>query len=292
MARRIFVTGATGTVGNAVMASLREKAQEGRIDLVGAARSDTAAEKLHAQGFTPVRFDFDAPETLRPALRGVQSMFLLTGYSVDMLVHAKRALDAARAEGVEHIVHLGALASENTPHAHFAWHQLIERAIEGMGFRWTHLHPNFFMDTVWKGFVHRPDRLVHFVGNRTVSFIASDDMAAVAATTLLDPGTHAEKAYPLAVEAMSYTELAELLEKITGKPVSYRPRPSADLRAILERQGAEPLYAAGLTEGMAEIERGGMPEAGLVSDAVERVLGRPPTRWHDFATARLHELAR
>ena len=90
------------------------------------------------------------------------AVLLLTGYSVDMLAHSKRLLDAAKAEGVDHIVHLGAMAADDTPYAPLAWHQLIERAIEAMNFSWTHLHPNFFMDTVWSGFLHRPDRLVHY----------------------------------------------------------------------------------------------------------------------------------
>jgi NAD(P)H dehydrogenase (quinone) len=292
MARRILVTGATGTVGGAVMRALRGTAQDGRITLLGAARSAASAERLRQDGFTPVTLDFDAPETLRPALRGVDGVFLLTGYSVDMLVQAKRVLDAARDEGVDHIVHLGALAAENTPHAHFAWHQLIERAVQGMGFRWTHLHPNFFMDTVWNGFVHRPDRLVHFVGDRRVSFISSDDMAAVAAAALRDPGTHAGQRYPLAVEALTFAELAGILSEVTERPVTYRPRPAADLLAIMERMGAEPMYARGLCDGVAEIERGGMPEAGAVFDTVTRVLNRPPVLWRDFAAARLHQIAR
>lgn len=292
MARRILVTGATGTVGGAVMRALRTDAQAGRIDLLGAARSATAADRLRTDGFAPVSLDFDAPETLRPALRGVDAVFLLTGYTVEMIVQAKRLLDAARAEGVRHIVHLGALAAETTPHAHFAWHQMIERAIQGMGFDWTHLHPNFFMDTVWAGFVPRPDRLVHFVGDRRVSFISSDDMAAVAAAALRDPVAHTGQSHPLAVEALTFSELAGILADVTGRPVAYRPRPAADLPAIMARHGAEPTYAASLCAGIAEIERGGMPESGASFDTVQRILGRPPVLWRDFATARLHQIGR
>lgn len=290
MTRRVLVTGATGTVGGAVMRLLREDARAGKLELVGAARSEASAEKLRRDGFTPVAFDFDDPATLRPALRGVDAVFLLTGYSVDMLVHSKRVLDAAKVEDVRHVVHLGALAAENTSHAHFAWHQLIERAIEGMGFGWTHLHPSFFMDTVWNGFVHRPDRLVHFVGDRRVSFISSDDMAAVAAAALRDPAAHAGKAYPLAVEALTFSEVVAILSEVTGRSVEYRPRPASDLLSIMERQGAEKLYAEGLAEGIAEIERGSLPEAGSTFDTVERVTGRKPVLWRDFASARLSDV--
>jgi uncharacterized protein YbjT (DUF2867 family) len=129
MTRRILITAATGTVGSAAMQLLANDAQAGKIELLGAAHSSKSADRLRAGGFVPVAFDYDAHETLRPALEGVNAVFLITGYTVDMMVHSKRLLDAAKAAGVRHIVHLGALAADDTPHAHFAWHQLIERAI-------------------------------------------------------------------------------------------------------------------------------------------------------------------
>jgi NAD(P)H dehydrogenase (quinone) len=289
--RRILVTGATGTVGGATMRLLKPDADAGRIELLGAARSEGSAAKLRAEGYQPVEFDFDSPQTLRPALKGVDAVFLLTGYSVEMLVQSKRLLDAAKAEGVRHIVHLGALAADDTPFAHFAWHQMIERTTEGMDFSWTHLRPNFFMDTVWNGFKHRPDRLVHFVGDQRVSWISSDDMAAVSAEALREPEAHAGKTYPLAVEALTFAEVAAILSEVTGKPVDYRPRPASDLFPIMQKQGAEPIYTASLAEGVAATEKGGMPLADAVFDTVEKVTGRKAIGWREFAEARKGEVA-
>lgn len=272
------------------MRTLKADADAGKIELLGATRSKDGAAKLRDAGFAPVELDFDDPATLRPALKRVDSVFLLTGYSVDMLVQAKRLLDAAKAEGVSHIVHLGALAAPDTPHAHFAWHQLIERATEAMGFDWTHLHPNFFMDTVWNGFVRRPDRLVHFIGDRRASFVSSDDMAAVAAEALRNPQAHKGKSYPLAVEAMTFGELAGLLSDVTGRQVTYQPRPASELFAIMQRQGAEANYARSLSEGIAAIESGEFTLADATFDNVEQIIGRKPVGWREFAAARLDEL--
>lgn len=291
MTRRVLVTGATGTVGGAVLRALGADMAEGRLEVLAAARNEARADSLRAAGARPVRFDYDAVETLRPALEGVYAVFLLTGYSVDMLVQSKRLLDAARAAGVRHVVHLGALAADDTPFAHFAWHQMIERTTEAMGFGWTHLRPNFFMDTVWAGFRARPGRLVHFVGDRRVSFVCADDMAAVAAAALRDPAAHAGRTYPLAVDSMTFAELAALLSDVTGRAVEYRPRPAADLLPIMLKQGAEPVYAASLATGVAATERGEMPLADAVYDTVEAVAGRPPIGWRAFAEARLGELA-
>ena len=39
-------------------------------------------------------------------LKGVERLFLLTGYTVDMLVQSKAIVDEAKKAGVKHIVHL------------------------------------------------------------------------------------------------------------------------------------------------------------------------------------------
>jgi NAD(P)H dehydrogenase (quinone) len=290
MSRRILVTGASGTVGGVVMRHLAQMSRTGGFDVVGAARSDASSEKLQLQGHASILFDYDRPETLGPAMQGVDSLFLATGYTVDMLVHAKRALDAAKKQNVRHIVHLGALAPDDTPHAHFAWHQIIEHTIRSMGFAYTNLHPNFFIDTVWGAFKQRPDRVVHFVGDQKVSFISSDDMAEVAAMALADPDTHAGQDYQLATEALTFFEVAEILTEVTGKPVEYRPRPAADLLPILLKQQMEPVYAKSLAEGVAAIEAGDVPMSGATYDTVAKVTGHQPVGWREMAEAHKHEI--
>lgn len=290
MTRRILVTGASGTVGSVVMRHLAQISQAVGLDVVGAARGDASSEKLHLQGHESILFDYDKPETLGPAMKGVDTLFLATGYTVDMLVHAKRALNAAKKQNVRHIVHLGALAPDDTPHAHFAWHQIIEHTIRSMGFTYTNLHPNFFIDTVWDAFKHRPDRIVHFVGDQRVSFISSDDMAEVAAKVLAGPDAHSGQDYRLATEALTFYEVAEILTEVTGKPVEYRPRPAADLLPVLLKQQMEPVYAKSLAEGVAAIEAGQVPMSGTTYDTVAKVTGRQPIGWREFAKTRKHEI--
>jgi NAD(P)H dehydrogenase (quinone) len=289
MPPRIFVTGATGTVGGAVVGELMKQGHD--IELVAASRSKAGAEKLRARGITSACFDYELSHTLQPALEGVDAIFLATGYHVDMLVHSKKLLDAAKAQNVKHIVHLGALAPDDTPFAHFSWHQMIEHSIEAMGFSWTHLRPNFFMDTVWQGLKYRPDRIVHFVGDAKVSWISAEDIGAVAAVALCDATSHAGKIYPLAVESLGFDELAAILTRETGNKVEYLPRSSDDLLPILLKQGMEQTYAQSLALGLAAVESGGMPLSNAIYDNVKNVTGRQPVTWKDFAKNHLDELS-
>src|SRR5262249_3465736 len=110
-------------------------------------------EELAAQ-FGASRFiDLDDPRTFDEALKSITGLFLITGYTVDMLVQSKSLIDAAQRNGVNHILHLGAFTRDHDAYATvFAWHQMIEAYIRASGIAWTNLHPNMFMQSflsVW-----------------------------------------------------------------------------------------------------------------------------------------------
>ena len=124
---RILVMGATGQVGGAVVSELLKDTQ---VEVVAAARNVGKAGLL---GVPVVHLDLDRIETFAPALRGIDSIFMATGYTVDMLRQSKDLVNAAKRAGVKHIVHLGACGDDDTRVAHYGWHQFIERYIEWSG---------------------------------------------------------------------------------------------------------------------------------------------------------------
>ena len=88
------------------------------------------------------------------------------------------------AAGVSLIVHLGVFGNGRSTDPHFAWHELVERYIEGSGVAWCHLHPHVFMENLLT--VMRPvgGALRWPMGDKRVGWVASDDIAAVAAKVL------------------------------------------------------------------------------------------------------------
>ena len=92
-----------------------------------------------------VYLDLDQVDTMAPALEGIDRLFMVTGYTIDMLRQSKDLLNAAKRAGVKHVVHLGACGNDDTRIAHHAWHQFVERYIEWSGFSFTHLRPEIFI---------------------------------------------------------------------------------------------------------------------------------------------------
>src|ERR1700704_4625332 len=144
----LLVLGATGQVGQLVARHLRRS----DANLLVGTRRKAILEEL-AGRIGALRFiDLDDPRTFDEALKNITGLFLITGYTVDMLVQSKSLIDAAKHNGVNHVVHLGAFTRDHNAYATvFAWHQMIEAYLRDSGVAWTNLHPNMFMQSLLAG---------------------------------------------------------------------------------------------------------------------------------------------
>ncbi len=144
----LLVLGVTGQVGKLVARNLRRSGANFSVGTRRKANLKELADQFGASRF----IDLDDPRTFDEALKNVTGLFLITGYTVDMLVQSKTLIDAAKRNGVKHIVHLGAFTREHDTYTTvFAWHQMIEAYLRVSGIAWTNLHPNMFMQNLLAG---------------------------------------------------------------------------------------------------------------------------------------------
>lgn len=136
----ILVTGSTGTIGAQVLAHLQGRG----ADIRALTRSpETARLPL---GVTAVRGDLADPDSVRAALAGVSTLFLLAPNVADELTQAMLTLTLAREAGVTGIVYLsvfGGDAYADVPH--FAGKYTVERMIEALDLPATILRPTYFI---------------------------------------------------------------------------------------------------------------------------------------------------
>lgn len=278
----ILITGATGQIGSS---TLRCLLADDSITLVAAVRSAAKAEPFEAQGIRTVVLDFDREETLAPALQGIDRTFLVTGYTVDMLRQSKAFLENAKQAGVQHVVHLGACGRDDTTVGHWAWHQFVERYIEWLGFSFTHLRPEAFMQNLlsYDGTQAVSAGVIQqFTGDAPFSWVDGEDVAAVASQALLRPDKHAGKTYRLGYDAKSYDEIAAIMSELLGQPFRYEALPPEVFLENMRAVGAEMAYMNCVYDNFKRVAARAIPGVEDTFDNFPEITGREPVRWKEF----------
>jgi uncharacterized protein YbjT (DUF2867 family) len=268
----ILVTGASGTVGSEVVKALG--AVPGRVRAAYRTRPQNVPE-----GVESVALDYNRPLTLRPALEGVETLFLVSSSITPELT----VVDEARHAGVKRIVKLSVLHAADEGYIFARWHRAVERHIEASGLSWTFLRSNGFMQNVvtYMGETIRADSAFSSSGgDGAASDIDVRDLGAVAASVLLEMG-HEGQAYELTgPSANTYGQIAETLTSVLGRPIRYVP--------ISHEQYKRALLAAGTpepwTDALVDLNRYyAEGHAAGVSPSVRRVTGRDVIPFAQFA---------
>jgi uncharacterized protein YbjT (DUF2867 family) len=286
MTETILVTGATGTVGSEVVKQLISAKGE-RRDIKAAARSanDSTFRNL---GVQVLELDYNKPDTISAALRGVDKLFLLTPFQSNMVDLTSNLVNEAKKAGVKYIVKQSVLGADDAEQAitPSRLHRQAEKVIEESGIPFTFLRPNFFMQnfvTFYSNFIKTQGAFYVPAGDSKASFVDVRDIAAVAVQALSKSGEskHIGKAYDITgAEALSYGEAAEILSKELAKKVNYVNISDEDARKGMKDMGADEWTINSM------IELFGITRAGYLSEispAVEQVTDNKPTTFSQFA---------
>lgn len=275
----ILITGASGTVGSEVVRALG-----GRGARVRAAYR-TRPQNV-PKGAESVALDYARPDTLKPALTGVETLFLLSN-TVDV---ERKVVDEAKQAGVRRIVKLSVIGADKEGFTFARWHRAIEKHIEASGIAWTFLRPNGFMQNVinYMGETIRSQSTIYSsAGQGAVSHIDARDIGAVGARVLTESG-HEGKAYELTgPAALTYSQVAEILTGVLGRTIRYVPISHEQYRQGAIGAGTPPAYADALVELDRQYEEGRMA---VVTPTVKQLQGSDPTSFAQFARAHADKL--
>lgn len=178
----ILVTGSTGTIGTQVLNYLQGRS----ADIRALTRSPETAQL--PKGVRAVRGDLADPDSVRAALEGVSTLFLLAPNVADELTQAMLTLTVAREAGVKGIVYLsvfGGDAYADVPH--FAGKYTVERMIEALDLPATILRPAYFIqnDLRQKDGLLKTGTYGSPIGARGVSMVDIRDIGEAAAIELV-----------------------------------------------------------------------------------------------------------
>ncbi|WP_055587911.1 NAD(P)H-binding protein [Streptacidiphilus griseoplanus] len=263
----IAVTGATGNVGRPLVRALAEAGEQ-----------VTAVSRKAAEVPTGVRSqqaDLTEPESLRPALRGASALFLLTPPDVMARGGIGAVMDVVREAGVRRVVLLSSQGVGTSRHP-----SDLEDAVRRSGLDWTMLRPGAFDSNAlqWADAIRTRRTVEAPFGDVALPAVDPADIAAVAAVALRERG-HEGGVYTLTgPEPVSPRRQAAAIGDALGEPVRFVELTRAEARDRMLGYMPEPVVEATL-------DVLGVPSADeqRVSPDVERLLGRPPRTFADWA---------
>ncbi|WP_010545976.1 SDR family oxidoreductase [Sphingomonas elodea] len=277
------VTGASGQLGRLVVESLLGKVAPGEI--VALVRNPDSVADFAAKGVAVRVFDYDAPESLAPALAGITRLLLISGNAVGSRVPQHQAvIDAAKAAGVQLIAYTSILRAQTSPLLLAAEHKATEDLLAASGVPHALLRNGWYAENylMGAGAAIAHGVLIGSAGDGVVSAASRADYAEAAAVVLTrgEAGT-----YELAGDiGFTLAELAAVVSGIAGKPVPFQNLPQADYAKALEGAGLPAPFAAVLADSDARVAEGALFDD---SKTLSGLIGRPTTPWRETIAAGL-----
>jgi NAD(P)H dehydrogenase (quinone) len=272
----IGLTGVTGALGGAVSRLLADRGDR----LVLLARRPGAAPSV--AGAQVRRAEYADTPQVREALTGIDTLFMVSASEdVDRLGQHRAFVDAAAAAGVRQVVYTSFQgASADCTFTLGRDHWATEEAIRASGMTHTFLRDSFYADFLplmaTDGVIRGP------AGDGRVAAVARDDVAAVAAAVLADPRNHAGATYDLTgPEPLGLAQAAALVTEVTGTPTRYVAETVPEAYASRASYGVPEWQVDAWVSTYTAIAAG---EVEQVSDAVERLTGRPATSLRELLT--------
>ncbi|MGA4959441.1 NAD(P)H-binding protein [Streptomyces lavendulocolor] len=268
----ILVTGATGNIGSALLADLHAR---GVGPLRGLTRD--AARASFPQGVETVEGDFAEPDSLKPALKGVRSLFLVPRLGSDADI-----LEAARQAGVEHVVLVSSITVQTHPHLGPAQENLaVEQLLKETGMAWTILRPTQFASNalMWAPSIRGRETVRAPYAGTALPTIHPADIASVARVALTEPGHHGCTYALTGPESVTARQQVEAIAAVLGREVPFaeisRRQAHAQMVAVFGPEAADAVLD--VTGGDVN------PELLMVRDTVSRVTGAPARPFRQWA---------
>jgi uncharacterized protein YbjT (DUF2867 family) len=276
----ILITGATGNNGLEIVKLLSRSGTPCRA-LV---RNPQKATIL--SGFPRVeivRGDMARPESLTPALQGIDKALLCSSIGPELVEVQGNFVRAANRAGVGHIVKFSGMGADVHSEWRFLrWHGEAEKELENSGLAFTHLQPNQFMQVYlrFQATIASQGKFYAASKDSKVSPVDVRDIAAVAVAVLSGSG-HQGKTYVITgPEALTYADVAEKLSAAVGKNVTYVDVPLEKAKEAILDGGAPEWFAEGQMEQFRFRWQG---KQSRVTSTIADVAKKEPTTFLDFA---------
>jgi uncharacterized protein YbjT (DUF2867 family) len=276
---RIFIAGAAGNIGSALIDTLPDKAE-----IVAGVHGPEKADALTNKGVEARVFDLADKDSIVAAMAGCDRLFLALPLVEKMTRYGRLAVDAAKEAGIGYIVRSSAYGASSDAHWRLGReHGMVDQFVEDSGIPFTVLRPNTFMQnfstilapSIKAGVIALPEEAYK------VSYIDVRDIAACAARLFNDNEGYTDGFYALTgPRGLTLADVAETIAAAAGIEVRYTPVEEESFIEELDKSGM-PEWNRNMLVSLSRVVKLGM--MGNVTQAVEYLTGTPARTFTDFA---------
>lgn len=272
---KYLVTGATGKLGSKIVDVLLKTVPAS--ELAVSVRNPEKAEALKAKGVDVRHGDFDKPETLDEAFKGIERLLIISadGDNDTRIRQHANAVDAAERAGVSFIAYTSLADATDSQNLMAPPHVETEGAIERTGIPHAFLRNNWYLENELGSIqgVLAGAPWVTAARDGKVGWALQEDYAEAIANVLMADDFE-QDIFELSGPLHTQAELVEALSEVLGREVTLQ-EVSTDAYAGVMRGAGVPEGAIPIVVGIQDSIRNGSLE--VESNDFELVLGRPVT---------------
>lgn len=222
--KKVFITGATGNIGRAVIKQLQLKNK--KVQVTAGVRNLEKAKSTFTeyQNLSFCQFDFENPKTYEESLEGFDTIFLLRPphiSKVDVFVPLMKAIKKAEINEVVFLSVQGADKSKVIPH------NKIERLIRKYKIPYIFVRPSYFMQnltTTLNQEIKDKRSITLPSGKAKFNWVDIEDIAACSAQLIINFSDYRNQAYDITgSENESFEDVVERINDEVENRVTYKP---------------------------------------------------------------------
>ena len=284
MTKTVLVTGATGDTGRA---AVKESIAIGLKVRAMVHRKDARSDALEQAGAEVVVGDLLDIDTVRAAMEGVDSAYLVWPVQPGLIQATVNFAQAAKEARVSTVINL----SQRSANRHSTSDScrdtyLAEEVLNWSDLSVVHLRPTYFLEWLlypWQLPYLKQGVLRMPVGKGRHSPIAAADQGRAIAALLKSAEGYVGKTIALSgpVE-MDHEQMAAELSEALGREIVFQDLPVDEYCSSIEAMGVPPYVVQHLRGAMADYQLGAMSGA---DDNIEKLTGRRSMTVGEFARA-------
>ncbi len=276
----IAVTGANGQLGRLIINNLLKKTIP--EDVIALVRNPTDAAELKALGIAVREADYEKPDTLSVALKGVTKLLLISSNAVgSRLPQHQAVINAAKNARVNLFAYTSILKSDTNPMGLAEEHKATEAAIKAAELPAVILRNGWYTENYTMGIANALESgfVAGAAGQGKLHTASREDYAEAAAFVLTSEEDQTGNVYELAGDnGFTLAEFAAEISRHTGKDIAYEDLNTESYRSLLVKSGLPDGFAALLADSEEKARDGWLAEQ---STTLSRLIGRSTTPLSD-----------